>query len=449
MKSRRARTRTLTGAALAALAGWSCARRVADTPRPAVAGRTTTQGTSGGEVTADAGRVARIALSISGGTPTFVSNGDWELRDETGRPLVTGIVPGARWTIERRGGEVRAVGEGRTTPWKAGAIVARPLTSETYMSFDGHRWRGELWTHSSTTGMTVVNRVGVEEYLRGVVPLELNLFGTRDIAALEAQAVAARSYAYSRMPEFEPRDVAIRHAALPYDLRATVSDQVYGGVDAENVASDRAIANTAGLVLRYNGAVVSAPYHSACGGSTAEPSELWKSQAEPYLRRVSDKVPGTSDRYYCDIAPRFHWTRTWDEAELRGVLERYLRSPDARAQSGRIGAVASLDVESRTGSGRVDVLRVASASQNSQLRGNDIRFAVRTVGGEILPSTYFSVNAEHSADGQLSRVTIRGNGNGHGVGMCQWGAVGRARAGQSFRSILRAYFPGTTIDPVE
>ena len=74
--------------------------------------------------------------------------------------------------------------------------------------------------------------------------LELNTFG--DPSALEAQAVAARSYTYSRMPEYLPRDVAIRQASRPYDMRATVSDQVYGGLDAEHAASDRAVRGTRG-----------------------------------------------------------------------------------------------------------------------------------------------------------------------------------------------------------
>ena len=185
---------------------------------------------------------------------------------------------------------------------------------------------------------------------------------------------------------------------------------------------------------------------SSDGGSTAEPDELWQSENEPWLRRVSDRIPGT-DRYYCDIAPRFRWTRTWDEATLRGVLDRYLRAGSGARVP--VGAVRDVAVSSRTASGRVGVLSIATDGGRALLRGNDIRFAVRSVGGDILPSTYFSVDAERGADGRLTRLTIRGNGNGHGVGMCQWGAVGRARAGQDFRAILRAYFPGATVERAE
>jgi stage II sporulation protein D len=84
---------------------------------------------------------------------------------------------------------------------------------------------------------------------------------------------------------------------------------------------------------------------------------------------------------------------------------------------------------------------------NFTLRGNDIRYVLRAPGGEILNSTAFMIEMITAPDGSLSRVNIRGTGNGHGVGMCQWGAIGRARAGQDFRTILRTYYPGTSVGP--
>jgi stage II sporulation protein D len=428
------------GVTLAIAAAVACAHR--EGPR-----RPVTRESRAGEVAAaGAGRVARVAIALGAVQPTVGATGAWELYDE-GSATVVARGAGSGLRIERRGDELRAVGQGTTTPWREGPLVVRPTNETSLATHAGKRWRGELWAHTASGGgVTIVNRVPVEEYLRGVVPLELNAFAPSDVAALEAQAVAARSYVYGRLPEFAPRDVAIRQAALPYDLRATTNDQVYGGVDVERAASDRAIATTAGLVLRFSGAVVSAPYYSACGGSSAEPVELWQSPGEPWLRRVSDRVPGT-DRHYCDIAPRFRWERTWDEATLRGVLQRYLRATSG--VRGAIGEVHDVTVESRTPSGRVGTLALDTDAGRATLRGNDIRFAVRTVGGDILPSTYFSVDTERDGSGHVTRVTIRGNGNGHGVGMCQWGAVGRARAGHDFRAILRAYYPGTTVESAE
>jgi stage II sporulation protein D len=285
-----------------------------------------------------------------------------------------------------------------------------------------------------------------------VVPLELAAFGAAERAALEAQSVAARSYTFSRLAEYLPRAAAEAQSRRPWDLRATVADQVYGGADAERPASDRAVRATEGLVLRFGGSIVSAPYSSTCGGSTVASRDAFRSDGEPFLQSVSDRIPGT-DRHYCDGAPRFRWTREWEGDALHGVLERYLRryaSGDAaRAAGAPVGAVRAVAIQERTEAGRVAALAVSTDGGRFVLRGNDVRYALRTVGGEILPSTYFSVEAGGDGDGRVSRLTIRGNGNGHGVGMCQWGAIGRARAGQSFREILRTYYPGTTVEPAE
>ena len=79
------------------------------------------------------------------------------------------------------------------------------------------------------------------------------------------------------------------------------------------------------------------------------------------------------------------------------------------------------------------------------MAGNDIRYVLRGVGGDLLPSTYFSLEPVVARDGKLTQLAIRGHGNGHGVGLCQWGAIGRARAGQDVRTILRHYYPGTAV----
>jgi len=198
------------------------------------------------------------------------------------------------------------------------------------------------------------------------------------------------------------------------------------------------------MVLKYNGRVVNAPYHSTCGGETAEPDEVWRSGNEPYLRRVSDRIPGASDRYYCDISPRFGWTRSFSSDELDAVIRAYL-SAYAAVPAGGAGHVRGATVESRTASGRAARLVITTERGNFALRGNDIRYVLRSPGGEILNSTYFSVQTESRSDGALARLVVKGNGYGHGIGMCQWGAIGRARAGQSARGILATYYPGTSV----
>jgi stage II sporulation protein D len=229
-------------------------------------------------------------------------------------------------------------------------------------------------------------------------------------------------------------------------MTAGVGDQVYGGADAEQPGATRGIERTRGLVVTYAGRVINAPYHSACGGSTAAPDEVWRATAEPYLRPVSDRIPG-SDRFYCGAAPRFQWMRAYTAPELDAVIGRYLRQYATVPASG-VGAIRDIRVGARTQSGRAATLTVVSDAGEYTLRGNDIRSVFRTSGGEMLNSTYFSVESLAGRSGALTQVTLRGNGYGHGVGMCQWGAIGRSRAGQSFREILATYYPGTGLAPL-
>lgn len=308
--------------------------------------------------------------------------------------------------------------------------------------FKGKAYRGTLRAIATDTGTLIVNFVELEDYLRGVVPLELGERPRAEIAALEAQAIAARSFTITRLNAARSGPGRSRD----YDLVASTADQVYGGYDAERPNASAAVAATRGLVLRYGDRVIVAPYSSACGGETAAAEEVWRSEGEPFLRRVSDRMPGREQRYYCDIAPRFYWERTLTGEELDATVARYL-SAYARVPSAGPGGVESIRVANRTPSGRVGDLEIRTIRGTFTVRGNEARSVIRAGGGELLPSSYFSLTTELSSTG-IARIVLRGNGFGHGVGMCQWGAIGRARAGQSARNILRTYFPGTTIGPL-
>ncbi|MEO7962435.1 MAG: SpoIID/LytB domain-containing protein, partial [Gemmatimonadaceae bacterium] len=227
-------------------------------------------------------------------------------------------------------------------------------------------------------------------------------------------------------------------------LTSAPSDQAYGGADVEQPGSDAAIRSTTGLVLSWNGRVVRAPYHSTCGGQTAAPSEVWQgANDDGYLRSVSDHIPG-GDRAWCDISPRYRWERAFDRTALEEAVDRYVRANG----TGMIvagGSVRGVHIEQETPSGRVGTLVMETDGGALRLRGNAIRYALRGVGGEILNSTYFSLEPVIGRDGRLMQLTVRGAGNGHGIGMCQWGAIGRARAGYDARAILAAYYPGTVL----
>ncbi|HEX5831914.1 MAG TPA: SpoIID/LytB domain-containing protein [Gemmatimonadaceae bacterium] len=405
-------------------------------PRPAVE-RSRAQERSG-EIARrrrDAGPTVRVALLTGVPTARLSGTGSWRVYDgdRPGTVLVRGG-PDVPWTAEARDGRVRLRrADGTPTEWRDEPLLVRALGEAHYLAVNGKRYRGELLLVPRRAGLLVVNRLPMEAYLRGVVPLEIGpdrLASER--AAAEAQAVAARSYTYVKMRE---------GARAPYDLRASVLDQVYGGVGAERRVSDAAVETTAGLVLRYRGRIVTAPYHSACGGATAEPPEVWRASAEPYLRSVSDRVPG-SDRYYCERAPRFRWTRSWDARALDTLVSRYVRRVGGASAGGHVRRVR---VDGRTPSGRAAALVVETDGGTVRLRGNTMREVFRSASGEMLNSTYVSVRGLTDGDGPLRRLTIEGSGYGHGIGMCQWGAIGRARAGHDFRAILAAYYPGATV----
>ncbi len=295
---------------------------------------------------------------------------------------------------------------------------------------DSLAYRGTMVVAAEgAAALSVVNVVPIEQYLRGVVPLEMGRRGEELIEALKAQAVAARTYAY--------RKIAMRRGER-YDLAATVTDQVYGGVYAEDPVTDRAVRETAGLILTYDGAPIVAYYHSTCGGRTAAVEQVWDKPAEPYLRSIDDR--DESGVPYCAASRYSSWTCTWNRSRLSSVVARYGRSVACDGRYG--GELERMTVVSRWPCGRVRRVRVVGTRGAADFCGDKARFALRRPesGAPILPSARFDVVKQGG-----NAVTVRGSGYGHGVGMCQMGALGRAAAGQTFDRILAAYYRGAEL----
>lgn len=381
-------------------------------------------------------RVVRVALSTRTERVELAADGSWMLYASDGATPLAITQPGEQWVLERDANRISARrSDSRPVSLRDTMIVARSTEPGGTVRFNDRRYRGEILIRTAPGGLQVVNRLPMDDYIRGVVPLEIGTSEPGDLAAVAAQAVAARSYAYTRLAG----------PSRPYDLVATVQDQVYGGANAESRTANLAVEETAGLVLLYGGQVVNAPYHANCGGFTAAPEDSWNVDAEPYLRRVSDQIPGTN-RYYCDWAPRFRWTRSYTGEQVRASVARYIRT--LPGGTGGITRVRNIRVTDVTPAGRVGTLTVDTDRGSWALRGNQIRYALRLPSGEMLYSTYFSVDADIRG-GEVRSLELTGGGNGHGIGMCQTGAIGRARAGQDFRTILATYYPGTTVGAVQ
>lgn len=418
----------------------------------AVACASTLAGSGSDDVIVDqSDNPVRIALATSARQAKIGAAGSWAIYNRNTADLVARGTSDELVTVELRGRRLVAIrANGSATSGYSGPFIIRSRTPGSFLRYEGKRYRGEIIITPNDGGLLVVNRLGVESYLRGVVPIEIGKRKPGEEAAVEAQAVAARSYAYTHMADAGSRG---------FDMYGSVQDQDYGGVDAENPMSDAAVAATANMVLKYAGRVINAPYHSTCGGSTAAVSEVWWRQPDqPYLRPVSDKIPGT-ESYYCDQSGRFRWTATFDGDQLKSTLEKYLGSvtsasePPVSANPAAprlsLGRITGLRIVGRTPSDRVAAVSIQTDRGNYNVRGNDVRFVLRTPTGGLLSSTYFTAEATPGADGEIARLVLRGGGYGHGIGMCQFGAMGRARAGQDYKTILTTYYPGTTVGRID
>ncbi len=299
------------------------------------------------------------------------------------------------------------------------------------------RFAGDLLVQRAPwAGVTLVNIVSLEEYLRGVVPWEIGRPGPEALEAVKAQAIAARTYTIRHLG---------RWSELGFDVYADVRDQVYRGHTGTAEITDRAVRETRGLVIVYDSEPIRAYYSSTCGGHTSTLTEVWDREGAPYLTGFRDAGPGGES--WCRESAQFRWTEAWSAKELGNGLREHIGAELGRTISAEeFGILTGLEILERDSSGRVARLKVLSDQAEFMLHGDRIRWVLRPTHSRfgILRSTLFRIE-EVRRDGALVQVIIRGGGFGHGVGLCQTGALGRAHAGQSAREILGAYYPGTTV----
>jgi stage II sporulation protein D len=316
------------------------------------------------------------------------------------------------------------------------SIVSATPGADGSLTIAGRSYRGGALIRATGPGrVTAINQVDMEDYLLGVVPREIGQVGPELLEAAKAQAVAARTYAMRYLG---------RRESLGFDVFATVQDQVYGGVAAEHDPVSRAVRETAGEILTYGGTPIEAFYHSTCAGHTAAIEEVWPVEApRPYLVSVVDVDPRTGEAYDRS-SNRFTWTERWTADQLTSIFDRTL-ADSLPAGVRTIGELRDIRVLEKTQSGRVKRMLVSGSNADLYVGGDRIRWILLRPSGPALNSSKFDVEVVRGADGRVREVVATGGGWGHGIGMCQVGAMGRARAGQDYRTILRTYFRGAEI----
>lgn len=384
----------------------------------------------GPEEMAAEGHLIRVAVLSGVNDLAITSNVSFDLivgkRGTTDRP-------GSIWRLRLVGGEPALESRrGHRVKDVAFPIRLVPKGRGGLVIVNGNRYRGSLQIRRRRDGSYLaINVVGLEDYLRGVVPKEIGALGEEQIEAAKAQAVAARSYAVSHIG---------RYAQEGYDLQADERDQVYGGVMAEWPVTDRAVSATRGMVLVNEGSVIEAVYHSTCGGRTADARELWGRKNVPYLRGTYDTEDHRrGGRAFCRDSPRFEWECQWPQGAFHSHVASNLGEVLCTSQYA-IGQVRAVRIKHRTSSGRVRTLEVITSHGRYELDAAQARQVLTDErSGRTVYSPCFGLTRRGS------HVIIRGKGWGHGAGMCQWGAKGMAQAGYSFEKILEHYYRGTAL----
>ncbi|MBD3236607.1 MAG: SpoIID/LytB domain-containing protein [Candidatus Eisenbacteria bacterium] len=309
-------------------------------------------------------------------------------------------------------------------------LLIEPLSSAHPLWVDGCSYRGEILVRAGAPErLNVINAVRLEDYLRGVVPLEIGSEGVAP-AAMRAQAIAARSYALFYLG---------RRAAAGCDLFAGPDDQVYGGIPAETDAATRAVVATRGIVAVWEGLPIRANYCSTCGGATESSDRVWPGESYPYLRAVRDR---DGDDCFCEASRYFRWKERWSCAQLQQIIREHLPREVPAARGGDLGALTGLKAKRRSPSGRIELLEIQMEGGRFRVRADRIRWVLRRPDGGLLRSTWIGKLQVDRDTG--CHVTLEGAGYGHGVGMCQMGARELARRGLSAPQILRHYYRGIT-----
>ncbi|MBW1809030.1 MAG: SpoIID/LytB domain-containing protein [Deltaproteobacteria bacterium] len=335
---------------------------------------------------------------------------------------------------------------------KIRSVGGKPVIVRKVEYGKGYRWHGYqdrqyagtiLVTIDRNGRLVVVNRIGVERLLEGLVPAEIH--SSVPMEALKAQAVVARGEVFAK--------IGSRHFLDPYLLCASTHCQVYSGVRVEKERPSLAVRATQGGLLFLGQSLVDSVYSASCGGHTENNDTVWSDPPSQALRGKLDLLSTGHQKWlpvkdnlskwlssnppaFCKVSTLnrkglFRWTRDISSAQMDKLV----------AKTKPIGQVVSIQVLSRGVSGRVKVIRVVGTEGDLLVQRE---WPIRQLFGN-LRSGMFEVSIEVDEDQMPKNFKFVGGGWGHGVGLCQIGAVGRAEHGFSYKEILSHYYGGAEV----
>jgi len=372
------------------------------------------------------------------------------------------------------------------------ALLPQPIGTEKPITwFRGYRYYGGFeYRRASGGNMSVINVVNIEDYTKGSVPYEIG--NDKPLEAIKAQAVCARTYAARQT----------RHRSQGFDVCTTDDCQVYQGLAESNETTNRAVDETAGVYMYYNGKLAEAFYYSCNGGASEDAKNVWGEEVA-YCK-------GKQDPYEAYVASRiykYNWTTTYTKSELTARL---------RSRGIDVGTISNIYVSEFTPNGNVYAVTIVGSAGTKILRrescrttlglrsmhfrigdsagggvsggasssGNSAAYYINNAGGSVtgLKGIYAitgsgtvselggsgayvitsgGVSALRQSSGTSSgttvtqvtapppltgdTITITGSGWGHNVGMSQWGATAMAELGYDFRAILQFYYTDVTV----
>ncbi len=312
--------------------------------------------------------------------------------------------------------------------------------------FRRRTFRGSLLVSVDSDGrLVLMNRISLPDYLAGLLAAEMPL--RAPLEALRAQSVTARNEILAK--------IGTRHQADPYLFCAHTHCQVYTGLHKDDVKIRRVLQSTRGEVMvTPKGYLADTPYSAMCGGHTEHNENVWADQPRATLRGRPDtkSVPASFQRgindqnilswlsnppdSFCSASSRY--------ARNKFRWSKYLRAGQANALVNRkfpVGAIRGIRVLKRGVSGRAYRVQIIGTQQTITVRGE---LKIRRLLGN-LNSSMFVVEPVTDAQRNILGWRFTGGGWGHGVGMCQYGAMGRAKTGFTYRQILAHYYKGNRI----